>query len=252
MAGDPHWDNVALLINGTGTAASADVSQYGHTFTAYGTFPTLGSDVDALDGTSVQGVNANAYGMQTTLDQIGSLSSQVFTIEVRLNRKFDGDYFGLGYFEGFAFILRTPANLGSYEAMFYSVGGLSTIPVSTLYTSSVCAIDDYVWVALTACESGSDIIYRVFFNGILEDSATIAKTSALTIDSGTVWNIGRTDSAGFSGLRGNIDQYRLTVGVCRYSDDYTVPTEAFPTFGEVYEQPLKTWHYIPGPMPWFN
>jgi len=115
---------------------------------------------------------------------------------------------------GFVFNSRPVA--GGYKLNIYTDGatnlGATTIPYST-------------WAHIAVSRSSGSI--RLFVNGVVD--LTISKannfsdTPAITIGSSTLY--------GSSNITGYLNDFRVTKGVARYTSNFSVPTEAFPTQG---------------------
>jgi hypothetical protein len=101
----------------------------------------------------------------------------------------------------------------SGSAIVYTTGGTARITSTSIGTS--------VWahVAL-AREAGTT---RMFINGTVQAS-TFADTTSYA-SSGTLCQLGGSTT---TGLVGNIDDFRLTKGFCRYTNSFIAPVAQFP------------------------
>ncbi|GER21447.1 LamG domain-containing protein [Variovorax boronicumulans] len=86
--------------------------------------------------------------------------------------------------------------------------------------ASSVALNAWYHVALT--RSGTTM--TLWLNGTSVGTYTFAGT----VGSNSVWYIGAFDGAGSESMQGNIDDFRLTKGVARYTSAFTPPAAAFP------------------------
>lgn len=91
---------------------------------------------------------------------------------------------------------------------------------SNAITGLVLPVGEWFHYALTR-ESG---VLRAFVNGVLQGSATRDDTVGLA---GGVSLLGAT--VGYIGWRGQLDEFRITKGVARYTENFTPPDEPFPS-----------------------
>lgn len=109
---------------------------------------------------------------------------------------------------------------------YYSVISASAIPV-----------DQWVHVAVTLENKTA----RLFVNGVLDGSADFSGYT-LTDSSSTMY-IGFDPLASARYFYGNIDEMRITRGVARYTSNFTVPTDEFPSpLTDTYYDPY--WGYV--------
>lgn len=92
---------------------------------------------------------------------------------------------------------------------------------SNAITGLVLPVGEWFHYALTR-ESG---VLRAFVNGVLKGSATRNDTVGMA---GGVQLLG--DGVTYPGWRGQLDEFRITKGVARYTENFTPPAEPFPDF----------------------
>lgn len=99
----------------------------------------------------------------------------------------------------------------------------------TVFTTST-SVPDNQWTAICVTRSGNTI--TGFINGISRGSGTFSGSISIPTTWPNLVRIGvkPTDGGNFDdNYRGYIDEMRITVGVARYTANYTVTTEPFPT-----------------------
>lgn len=95
-------------------------------------------------------------------------------------------------------------------------------PSSNVFLNSG-ALDLNQFYHIAAVSDGTTV--RLFINGVLADS----DAAVVPFDSGRDLVIGAVPNTGlnFTGFRGLIDEFRLSVGVARWTSDFTPPTTAY-------------------------
>ena len=124
------------------------------------------------------------------------------------------------------------------SANYWSFGPLSSGIVEFVYwdgsqqrkVTGTSTLTTNTWhhIAMT-CE-GTTV--RVFVNGTLEASGTIAGSPAP--NTGTVFAVGQGNNASITGY---VDDLRVTQGTARYTANFTPPTAAFPNSGPTTTDP---------------
>ena len=127
-----------------------------------------------------------------------------------------------------------------------NVSGYSGLPTLTA-TIPLTDIDDAYHITVNRQIVGNDATYRLFVNGIVEDSAT--KTNEIqpiqshsTYD--TYWQLGgywfeRTNQSN-SFFGGYIDEFRLIIGSPAYLNDFTVPVVEYSLIFEELEAEISS------------
>lgn len=105
-------------------------------------------------------------------------------------------------------------NAGANAGLFFEVGNTGTI------TTATGVVPLSTWTHIALVREGDD--HRLYVNGLLVGSAT---TGPANMTNGTTW-VGRSGYGGY--LAGYIDDFRLTIGVARYSGNFTPPAAPFP------------------------
>lgn len=224
--GDPYWGDVILLLHfedASGTTLPLDSSSFSQALSA----STAGLQVTTADSKygsgSLESVSAT-YGNAGRLGFIpgAQADSEEWTIEFWLKPFSIQDFnFGFGFSNTNGYIiLAGPLDGASSGKIQVSNGGSP----SMVSTSSI-ALNVWTHIALTRQYTSVGVYTsRLFIGGVKEVEST---SGAPPFVSGVFWAIGETDSAGFSGLNGYLDEFRLTTA-CRYTADFAPPASAFP------------------------
>lgn len=211
--GDPFWNSVELLLhcdNGNGSTTLIDSSQYNHTM-----------------------ISNNGAAQATANPKFGV--SSIESPEIPNDRRFycttlntlAGDFTIEGWwFPTTALSYRSYMSFGTTWDLYTEVGignNMYLWKVANRITGGVGVLPTLnAWnhIAWTR-QSG---IMRLWLNGTqlgsdYSDSSSI--TSAMNL------NLGRYGSSGEAYI-GQIDEFRITNGVCRYTAPFSVPTAPFP------------------------
>lgn len=217
---DPHFADVQLLLHGNGTNGSTtftDSSSHARTVSIASGSPQISTTQSKFGGASIKG-GAHATQLNATLS--GITADEPWTLELWYYRTAGGDYHAFLEVDETYVMLRTPANSGSYELGFFK-------SFMRTYTTATVALN--TWVHLACCvEKTAPTNWRVrlFVDGNLDITYNTSDSLALSTGSPTL-RIGRSNSSGFAAFDGHIDEYRLTVGVARYTASFTAPTAPY-------------------------
>ena len=122
-----------------------------------------------------------------------------------------------------------PASTNGYYPYLYMYSGQITywLNSTAVITSSAGAITTGTWYHVALSRSGSS--NKLFINGT-QSGSTFTSTTALLCDNNrpAIGSAGTT--LGASPFNGYIDDLRITKGYARYTSNFSVPTEAFPTY----------------------
>lgn len=114
------------------------------------------------------------------------------------------------------------------SAGFETVSSTATIPLNQ-------------WVHVAACKSGSTL--RLFINGTLDGSLAVAGTPGVNT---ATPRIGRDAIDTTRDFQGNIDDFRWTGGIARYTANFTPPTELPESLGAFLQEAFGTVNVGPG------
>lgn len=219
---DPHFANVVALLHMDGAGGSnAFVDEKGHAFTAFG-----GAQIDTAQS-KFGGASALFDG---TGDLVSSadhadwdLGSGDFTIEcwvrpastaaaglIATKRASGAVYGPFGIY----------MDAGGAAGFLISVNGASW-GVNILTGTGVFTAGTWAHVAL--CRSGNT--FYTFVNGTSTGTASLS--GSLFVNTGPLC-IGANGDASVS-FDGNIDDFRITKGIARYTAGFSPPAKAFPS-----------------------
>ena len=218
--GDEHWNEVSLLIRGD---TLTDLSANGHTVNEYGSTPLYNDTTTTKYASGSLTFDGTGDYISIPDDPSLELGSGDFTIEcwayhsgtinayeVMFSKRPDA-----GGFTAFMVDLGT----GDSKPRFLSSAGSSW---NVLMTSSVTLPNDqWVHVAVTR-ETNT---FTLWINGVSRATATASFT---LMNDSTPVKLGR----GYSGSpewKGNIEDFRITKDVARYTSNFTPPTASFLT-----------------------
>lgn len=209
--GDPFFANVVALLHMDGTNGSTTFpDQIGHTFSAGG-----GAELTTAQkkfGTASLELNGtNAY-ITTPTSTDWDYGSGDFTIEawVRLT----ADQRGAIYHRGSSAQLYLEVEAGRTLRMIVNSG--------TYVVASTTLISLNTWTHVTGVRNGSFI--NVGVGGVMQSPVAISGSVDASTDP---LRIG-ADVGNGRRVSGQIDDVRVTKGVCRYTANFTPPASAFP------------------------
>lgn len=225
---DPYAANVVLLMHGEGTDGSkvfVDSSNQSNTFTA-----KVGSRISTLNkkfGAGALYFDGNTAGVYTNSKSDFAMGSDDFTVECFVYATANVDQFS------------RIVNFGPY----WSSADSWSIIVNDFYSrkislasyklgasrlcESVTLININTWYHVAVTRSGG--VFRLFVDGVLE--STNSSYIGIPIETSTT-NIccigGAYDLSEYEDFAGYIDEFRITKGVARYTENFTPPTAPFP------------------------
>lgn len=205
---DPYYSSVSLLLHMDGTNGST-------TFTDNSPSPkTLTPSGNAQVNTSVVKYGTGSYvgdgsGDYLTATVSGGLGASDLTIEYWMYLTAD---------TGYLFNSRTSGT--SSDGIDIAVRAQVSTSGSNIFAQyGGFSLNTWIYVAIV--RQGSTW-YR-FFNGTLFDTASNSNDFT-----GTDFKIGGSPHGNVGYINGYIDDFRITVGVARYTANFTPPTAAFP------------------------
>jgi hypothetical protein len=213
-SGDPDWGNVSLLLTGDDLL---DHSATPKTLTVNG-------NTSVNTATKKFGASSLSFDGSTGYMTIPSSNDFVFgtnnfTIECWINTTDAKAYSGIINDNSYH------TTTSNFLIMLNQVAGKVTFwKTDTVLCTSATSINTGSWVHLAVVRDTSTSV-KMFINGVLDTSATIA--SNLTFGTGTGLLVGNQN--GFARtLQGYLDDIRITKGVARYTTNFTPPTAALP------------------------
>ena len=219
QASDPYFSSVALLLHGNGANGSTvftDSSSSPKIITAVGNAQITTSN-SIYNGSSMA---FDGAGDGLTINSSIVIGTNDFTVEswvynAKPTTNNDARYI---------LITTSNANLTGGMSLYWNAPGQYTFRVGgTGGDLTVAAHSLNTWTHVAATRSAG--VNRIFFNGILR--GTLNQTPQ-NITSPLI-NIGTTTQYGSSyDLLGNLAEYRVTIGIARYTASFTSPTAPFP------------------------
>ena len=210
---DAYWDNVELLV-------PSDTDFNDVTDNAYVPSSTMGVSLDTSIVKFGEGSAKHTANWYLPFFGTSAIGTQDFTVEGWFYITTRGYLFGLGMGSvptwNSSNILLTI--LPDNRIYLLKAGGSNTFLITP---TTPIPLNEWVHIALAK----QDTTIRLFVNGELYASAAFT----LSIDGGAT--IGHPNYYLMDGFVGYSDDFRLTIGVARYTEDFTPPTEAFPIPG---------------------
>lgn len=221
--GDPYFSSVVLLMHMNGSDGSTTFTDVkGHTFTRTGT-STISTTQSKFGGASYLSAASSYLTASPSADW--NLNGVDFTVEFWARPSSSQNlsnligtanpWFGTGD-------IGSPAgwglNVGTSSLKFNGSG-------NNQFTQSITWANA-TWQHIAWTRSGSTYYY-------FQDGVLLGSTSTGTLASDSVNSLfvgGNVDHASNSAYIGNIDEIRVTKGVCRYTGTFTPPSEPFPDF----------------------
>lgn len=102
--------------------------------------------------------------------------------------------------------------------------GLTWSDASNVSLTTTTAPASDTWHHYALVRAGGSLL--LFLNGVLEDSET-GHDSKSVLDSPNAFGIGRSGELNSTQWRGQIDEFRLSVGIARWTAAFTPPTLAY-------------------------
>ncbi len=223
FGGDAYFGNVALLLHmegANGARIYTDSSSYARSLSETGVNET--STVNFKYGTSSTLMNNGAiYPADSATLELGSSD---WTVEFWCwTSSNTGIAIGKGNGAGFySFSLVSELNGGFRKLRVRCSSDGSTYGVDSYFPSgSADGWPTSQWTHIAVCRNGSNI--EVFVDGVSLGTAAVSGT---LVNDTEPWLIGRAPGGAYQ--FGNLDEFRITIGVARYTGTFTPPTAAFP------------------------
>lgn len=235
---DPNFANVVLLakMNGTnGSTTFTDSSSYARTITAHSTAKIstaqskFGGASGLFAGTHNATTNQTAISVADSADV--DFGSGDFTVEFWIFLTSLADSFNISHglvSKRASTAVFSPINI---EASFVSgpftrlKGQVSTSGASWVTCQSTTNLSANTWYHVALTRNGSDL--RLFLDGTQQGS-TQTVSGALMTNSAQLTMAAASTNRDY-GLKGHMDELRITKGVARYTANFTAPTAEFPT-----------------------
>lgn len=226
---DSHWSNVRLLLHLDGSDGSTtftDASDDARTVTAVNS-AALSTSQQKFGSASLYLPGTSGHYASVSLPEMAG----DFTIEGWIYAWSPG-----------AGASRAIISCPQYEV--YRQGSTSQLNLyrasgaSVVINGAAGGVSNNSWLHVAwVRESGS---MRLYLNGTLQGSAFSDSTTI----SASTWFLGEYAPSGGEPWYGWLDEWRVTVGTCRYTSDFTAPSAAFPEGAAGPEAKIA----LPGPL----
>lgn len=232
MAGDPYYDNVALLLHCDGADGGATFTDVkGSTITVIGGAVT--STAKKKFGTASLRLPATSACLSIPAPA-ASIGSGDFCLELHLSRETNNAIAGVFVMgsDGGKLMLNLDCPGGGTPAHVRAYIGADLVG----YADSAILYNSASLSHIALSRSGGTV--KLFVDGVLSDTRT--STTSIPSAASTI------GYDGYSGMVGNIDEFRLTVGAARYTESFLPPTEAYPEYQEIL--PAEAVASVPSPL----
>ena len=233
--GDVYFPQTKLLLpfdGSNGATTTSDLSNRNGTVSFNGN-ASLSTAQSKFGGSSMYFDGSGDYLRVIDTYWNSALSSGDFTMECWARFNVD-QYIALmsnrGGSNGFAIVRSNSSASSGQIYLYFRVG---TWVYMNYYGGTRTTVTENVWYHIAFTRSGNT--WRLFLNGTVED--TLTSSSNMTNGSSGSLDIGQAYGSGR--MAGWIDDLRITVGVARYTSNFTPPTTAHLTSaGDVNKQVL--------------
>jgi hypothetical protein len=211
--GDPYWNDVSLLLHMDGSNGSTtftDSSSNALTVTPSGD-AQISTAQSKFGGSSLLLDGSGDY-ITTSASSALALGTGDFTVEFFVYRTSNNNDQGI-----FTFGATQSGLFASMDGSTLGVGLLGGDP--SAISGGTLSLNTWHHVAITR-SSGS---LRGFIDGV-QFGSTVTETTNL-VDN--ILNIGYSYTSSYA-MIGNLDEFRVTKGIARYTANFTAPTAAFP------------------------
>lgn len=223
---DPYFSSVAALLHMDGSnGGTTFTDQKGATWTSAGV--TTSTSSPKFGTASALFIAGGGGYLKTPHTTSWDWGANDFTIEAWVMRvNSDINYHGI-------FVCDDTSATRGLLLILQNTTGYLRFAAFTGSTGNVCsdsvALTLNTWYHVAAVRDGSNL--RLYKNGVQVGSAAISgalNTVTHPAVIGTLWDSGAQNTP--TTFNGNIDDFRVTNGVCRYpgGTTFSVPTSAFP------------------------
>jgi hypothetical protein len=231
-ATDPSFSNVSLLLHMDGLgSAFVDSSGTPKTITTSGN-ATQSAAQSVFGGRSAY-FDGSGDSIQTpTVGQSAlQFSNQLHTVEFWFRTNSTTQYTCLFYRgrEGVETAYDYVININNVSSSSGDIYLFSLGLGGAALGSSINGLNDNNWHHLAVCRDSGNVI-RMYIDGVQRASMTYDMTQSYSANSDSIIRIGRDGVLTGRDFIGNIDELRITTGVCRYPNGttFTPPTAPFP------------------------
>jgi hypothetical protein len=228
-ATDPSFSNVSLLLHMDGLgSAFVDSSGTPKTITTSGN--ATQSAAQSVFGRSAY-FDGSGDSIQTPTVGQSSLhfSNQLHTVEFWFRTNSTTQYACLFYRgrEGVEGAYDYVININNVSSSSGDIYLFSLGLGGSALGSSINGLNDNNWHHLAVCRDSGNVI-RMYIDGVQRASMTYDMTQSYSANSDSIIRIGRDGVLTGRDFIGNIDELRITTGVCRYPNGTTFTPQATP------------------------
>ena len=225
QSGDPHFSNVSLLIQPTADAVASDIGVTGHTVTEVGNANVTAAE-SRFDGYSIVFDGTGDY-LDCPAHANFNLGTGDFTIEGWVKTTTAAL---VGSYSIRLFQIDGPTSFntaGNFQVFLNSSTGALRLYEASLDSSGSTALTDNSWHHWAVSRVGTAL--KGFVDGVQE----ISITSSLNITANSTTPRPRigAHSSSQGTFTGYMDAIRVTIGVGRYTGNFSVPSSAYPYTG---------------------
>ena len=233
---DPYFANVSLLLTGQGTSGSSsivDSSNNAWTITNASNLVTYNTTSPQVGTSSMRFPGTGNY-LRIPQSGVANLGAGNFTIECWMKFDSASTYQTILWLNGapgvnaYAGIRVDISNTNS--GVFRNLIGYTGTSWATTTFYSTSTISSGTWYYYTLVRNGTTI--TCYVNGVSESTFNAGTNSIYSAAENWI-GAKNTGSAGTptvnTPVTGYIEQLRITVGVARYTANFTPPTELMPT-----------------------
>jgi hypothetical protein len=232
---DPYYGDVALLLHFDGNFT--DSSSYNQTVTASGTVSTSSSTFKMGTGAFYSTGTAGTNNVAITSPAL-TFGTNNFTFEFWINpasgsnnvqaRIFGNCSFNAAVYSTNNWVIGWQSGTNNLLSLFaYNIVAGTTATVASATTLSVGT-----WYHVAIVRNGTTFYF--FLNGILQNTYTSSKSmdaGSISPQSMYIGTSGSSTSVSTEFFNGYLDDIRITMGVARYTSNFTIPVAAFPNSG---------------------
>ena len=212
---DPYYASVALLVHNTVT----DSSKYAATLTTTGTVTVSSAITNQFKSpTSLYFPTGNGNYALTPSSANYTIGTNNFTVECWVYPTSTNSIILVGNFISTGWQANEWGLLFNGTQFQFAVYGMTTIQSTTISLNT--------WYHVAGVRSGNT--FSLYVNGV---SVGTPSTWTTAVDSGTsnLISIGGTTSA-YGSVNGYLQDVRVTIGVARYTANFSLPVAPFPNF----------------------
>lgn len=219
---DLHWDKVVALLHFDGDY----VDQTGRIWSQTGEFLTS-SDNKVFGSASAYFPPTGLRGLVTPSTPDLNLGSDDFTVECCINPRIQSRQINICGLYGYSFNRRSWDFLYEAGKLKFRMDNNGSAPATDVVSASMGTGMLNNWTHVAVTRHGN--VFRMFFNGVIVNQSTYNISAFENLIDPVVF--GTSGPNIVNSWDGYIDELRITKGVARYTENFTLPTGPFPDSG---------------------